>query len=1087
MDWSDEYFSNHGQLCPFEPNSMKCDEHLCNRWLYSCGDGQCVDWYIRMAFQRIAGADDDCFSKRNLNYMCEVSHHKRAWTLNDGLCWPDKDYDDPRYPPWNMIHASNLSREEKCRYLFRCAWSNGFERDCPCDHQNCTPMMMSVCSGYDQLVEYPPGGLINPNFHIFYNYSQPVESSNFHLFTLFGGLKCRGFFYEAKMVHKIVIAPLLMESPLMNHALCVNEDPKAGYRNFLVDFKNDQFCWNDSLTFNGRPYAVNPDICIFAGECISQYRIRDGTQDCFIINEDEEPVLEENSCTGHAERQRFQCFNDEHKCLPLSQLGTGDVGCSNYYDESWHGTSAIASLRQEIPCFKDNTAGCQRIKAYVQQSSARNASNNNSLVNPQQHESKKYLSFRSYCNTFWDLDQHIDEISSSCKHWVCQHEEYQCQTGQCISIDWVCDGEWDCPDASDEEAIVIIKNWSDHNIGLRKLPSQLEKCRQLYFSSPFSQICNTSFEFGCYRSGVSNPSDIKLNRPCINLTQIGDGVEDCYNAYDEKNTFTTNSILKEMWGFHAHCGSSEQEYLSTCNGMFSCTNILCSNYRDKNRTCLNFKDFICLEDDYCKINIRCNKISDCPNGEDEYWCPSGSLTNQKQYRSVKTQILLHQLNSLSPIWYPYDSMQESNQQQLSNSINNLGNDPFFKMHSYRCNRGVAILQMEEIRCLCPPAYYGSRCEFYSDRISIIAHFDQINFLNTKSNITFKIRASFLYNNMTINHHEFNIIPIFEQAKIIKHRFYFLYLLSREMIRHKRWRYLNRTDLINNHPYSVHFDVFALEENYIIEELGSWHYPIYFDYLPAFRLAVILKFPSWFGNVTLNPCRQNSCHENSICLPIFNQNNASYCSCRSGYYGPNCSIYERLCETHCSANALCRFKNYNPQVKINKLYCICPLDHFGPRCNLKYDDCDSNPCLHNGNCLPKYDLSGEMSYKCNCSERFHGKQCQNEKTSVRIDLNLTGALAAHATVVQLYDFDLIDFALHIRHQQIHYVLPSTISYYDSSAYAPLLGVLKIYDDLSHPQYFITYFLNQSVINITSSPQNCPHALSLLSEGEFSKIQ
>jgi hypothetical protein len=129
----------------------------------------------------------------------------------------------------------------------------------------------------------------------------------------------------------------------------------------------------------------------------------------------------------------------------------------------------------------------------------------------------------------------------------------------------------------------------------------------------------------------------------------------------------------------------------------------------------------------------------------------------------------------------------------------------------------------------------------------------------------------------------------------------------------------------------------------------------------------------------------------------------------------------------------------------------------------------------------------MSYKCNCSERFHGKQCQNEKTSVRIDLNLTGALAAHATVVQLYDFDLIDFALHIRHQQIHYVLPSTISYYDSSAYAPLLGVLKIYDDLSHPQYFITYFLNQSVINITSSPQNCPHALSLLSEGEFSKIQ
>jgi hypothetical protein len=62
----------------------------------------------------------------------------------------------------------------------------------------------------------------------------------------------------------------------------------------------------------------------------------------------------------------------------------------------------------------------------------------------------------------------------------------------------------------------------------------------------YSSVCNTSFEFGCYRSRVSKPLDIESNRPCINLTQIGDNVEDCYNAYDEKNTFTTNSDVGGM-------------------------------------------------------------------------------------------------------------------------------------------------------------------------------------------------------------------------------------------------------------------------------------------------------------------------------------------------------------------------------------------------------------------------------------------------------------------------------------------------------------------------------------------------------------
>ncbi|CAF2007705.1 unnamed protein product [Rotaria magnacalcarata] len=144
-----------------------------------------------------------------------------------------------------------------------------------------------------------------------------------------------------------------------------------------------------------------------------------------------------------------------------------------------------------------------------------------------------------------------------------------------------------------------------------------------------------------------------------------------------------------------------------------------------------------------------------------------------------------------------------------------------------------------------------------------------------------------------------------------------------MLVHKRDRYFYRTDIIDNHPYSVHFDLYTLKKNKNVEEIGSWHYPIYFDYLPSHRLAVVLRFPSRYENRTFNPCSQRSCRQNSTCLPILNQNHSYYCSFKSGYYGKQCDLYEPHCETCCSSNALCRATHgTNP-------YCICPLDHFGP--------------------------------------------------------------------------------------------------------------------------------------------------------------
>jgi hypothetical protein len=189
MDWSDELFQSNEQSCVFESNEMACDERACQQDYYSCGDGQCIPWVTRMAFQRLYPTADDCFNKRNLNYMCEVSPHRFTWTSESGLCWPDEGHDDNRYPSWSKIQSSNLTKNQICEYLFRCILSNNFERDCPCGHINCINQMKKVCP-LQGLILYPSEGLINPNVFVYYEYTKSRGNQHFYDLMLSGSIKC---------------------------------------------------------------------------------------------------------------------------------------------------------------------------------------------------------------------------------------------------------------------------------------------------------------------------------------------------------------------------------------------------------------------------------------------------------------------------------------------------------------------------------------------------------------------------------------------------------------------------------------------------------------------------------------------------------------------------------------------------------------------------------------------------------------------------------------------------------------------------------------------------------------------------------
>jgi hypothetical protein len=56
---------------------------------------------------------------------------------------------------------------------------------------------------------------------------------------------------------------------------------------------------------------------------------------------------------------------------------------------------------------------------------------------------------------------------------------------------------------------------------------------------------------------VNDPLNFTINRPCINLTQIGDGIIDCYGGLDERNLLTCGNNIHEQRGFDFHCSDQE--------------------------------------------------------------------------------------------------------------------------------------------------------------------------------------------------------------------------------------------------------------------------------------------------------------------------------------------------------------------------------------------------------------------------------------------------------------------------------------------------------------------------------------------------
>ena len=123
---------------------------------------------------------------------------------------------------------------------------------------------------------------------------------------------------------------------------------------------------------------------------------------------------------------------------------------------------------------------------------------------------------------------------------VCKVNEATCMSGDCIEKYKVCDGDFDCPDASDEsrcgKSFFLIPKLIDTIISESKHKKYFEF--QLLI---FVQIRYVKFFIIFVDSGGCEPNEFQCdNKQCVLKSWLCDSDNDCGDGSDERNCAASN-------------------------------------------------------------------------------------------------------------------------------------------------------------------------------------------------------------------------------------------------------------------------------------------------------------------------------------------------------------------------------------------------------------------------------------------------------------------------------------------------------------------------------------------------------------------
>ncbi|UJR16799.1 hypothetical protein I4U23_003698 [Adineta vaga] len=273
--------------------------------------------------------------------------------------------------------------------------------------------------------------------------------------------------------------------------------------------------------------------------------------------------------------------------------------------------------------------------------------------------------------------------------------------------------------------------------------------------------------------------------------------------------------------------------------------------------------------------------------------------------------------------------------------------------NWYCNRGILVFHKnnQTKTCLCPPTYFGHRCQWQNQRLSLTFQFIyQTNTYNTILIFQLIIMLIDQQKHMTSYHEQILYIP--KENCDTKYNIYLLYPTRPKNLS------------IN---YTIHIDIF---DKVTLTYYGSWFLSIPFLFLPVNRIATQIFIPATPKMISKS-CPL-VCGHHGQCVEYLNQNNSYFCQCHQGYSGLHCHIPHHC---SCSSDSLC----------LSSSICVCPVNKFGSKCYLNHSICQqsTNPCQNHGFCVPVDDRMGLKKFFCLCPDGFSGRTCEHHQN--RIDI------------------------------------------------------------------------------------------------------
>ncbi|UJR15454.1 hypothetical protein I4U23_002397 [Adineta vaga] len=235
--------------------------------------------------------------------------------------------------------------------------------------------------------------------------------------------------------------------------------------------------------------------------------------------------------------------------------------------------------------------------------------------------------------------------SSSSSSPLCPSNLFRCDTNRCLPYAFVCNGEYNCHDQTDE------MNCS--------------------FTMMSNDLCPKNYSINCEQDilhsirFVEHSIHNEYTRPiqiCIQRSSVCDGIIDCRNAIDEQCTEKNPLIVCTEDEYHCKLTNRCIPKRWRCNGINDCLDSFASDELDcpMNRKCLS-NEFPCRSIDQCVLSTAvCDGIQDCIDGSDESSsiCLFPRFCTRDQFSCKSTKLCIPKSNLCDTISQCHDRSDE---------------------------------------------------------------------------------------------------------------------------------------------------------------------------------------------------------------------------------------------------------------------------------------------------------------------------------------------------------------------------------------------------------------------------------------------